>query len=646
MPVRSTWESAVRSAAGEDDIDASLLAGEHALHDEGDLGAARKWLDEAYRAAERPRDGQGMARAAIGLGGLWVHEHRTEGDAATMLTRQRDALPLLDRHDPLALRLRIRLAAEEDYRTGGHAEVLATVAEARRAGDPVALAEALSLAHHCVLGPEHGELRLELARELVGEASRTGRRSDRLMGLLWLTVDFFLGADPHAERRLEELRRVLAEEDHLAVGFVVSAIEVMLAIRDGRFAEAEDLAAVCVERGTAAGDLDAAGWYGAQLGTIRWYQGRIAELVPLLTELVDSPTLSVVDNSYFAGLAVAAAAAGDRRLAASMLARLHRRDLGELAHSSSWLTSMYGVVEAANLLGDAETAARAHALLTPYARLPVIASLGVTCFGSVHHSLGVAALTMGDAVAAADHLHAAVRGNLALGHWPAVVLSRARLGQALALRDGPRDEMARHELALAAQEAAALGMTLPGGEETAARPPAEEDERRVVCRRRGRQWRIELGRHAVLVKDSVGMRHLASLLANPGHEIQATELAAGLPHEAPDTGASAQPVLDEVAKQKYKQRLARLEAELDASVPGSERDGLAAEREWLIAELAAAAGLSGRVRQFAGNHERARIAVGKAIRRALSHIAEADPIIGRELRATVQTGTRCCYQPV
>jgi hypothetical protein len=304
------------------------------------------------------------------------------------------------------------------------------------------------------------------------------------------------------------------------------------------------------------------------------------------------------------------------------------------------------VVEAAHLLGDAETAAQAYALLSPFARLPMIASLGVTCFGSVQHSLGVASLTTGDLARAVEHLDAAVRGNQALGHWPAVVLSRSRLGEALALRDGPRDEAARRELALAAQDAAALGMPVPDG----AGHDAADDAALVVCRRRGRQWRVELGPRSVLVEHSVGMRHLASLLVNPGYEILATDLAAG-PGLLDSAGAadgaatSTQPVLDDLAKQKYEERLAQLRAEIDERGPRGDSDALRVERDWLIAELAASAGLSGRSRQFSGNPERARIAVGKAIRRALNRIAEADPVIGAELRATIQTGMRCCYRP-
>jgi hypothetical protein len=39
------------------------------------------------------------------------------------------------------------------------------------------------------------------------------------------------------------------------------------------------------------------------------------------------------------------------------------------------------------------------------------------------------------------------------------------------------------------------------------------------------------------------------------------------------------------------------------------------------------------------------VAVGKAIRRALVRIAEADPVIGEHLRQTVRTGVRCSYWP-
>jgi len=60
----------------------------------------------------------------------------------------------------------------------------------------------------------------------------------------------------------------------------------------------------------------------------------------------------------------------------------------------------------------------------------MVGSLGIICFGSVQHALGVASLTSGHMDQAIDHLRTAVQHNLALAHWPAVVASRRRLAQA------------------------------------------------------------------------------------------------------------------------------------------------------------------------------------------------------------------------
>ena len=589
-----------------DELRTALADGARAQHEAGDLQASRDSFERAYRLAERAGDAESMALAALGLAGLWVAEGRTVTSTVLLEARLQHVLTLLDPRSALALRIRIRLAGEADYARGTHASVLAALGEVRAlqtetagaplagaagaaggGGDPELLAEALRIAHHCLLGPEHVTMRRELAVELTKASFRTGRHSDLLMGLLWQTANAYCAGDPHAGRLLGELKDHLGQRDHLAVGFVVSAIDVMLAIRAGRFDEAEALAAVCARRGAAAGDADHDWWSAAQLVTIRWYQGRLTELLPMLHERAHSPVQSAVDNSAVAALAVAAALSGDQPQAASALATLCGSDLAALPRSSSWLVTMNGVVEAAYLLEAADVAARAHELLRPYAHLPMIGSLGVTCFGSVRHALGVAALTSGQLDLAIEHLAAAVQHNLALAHWPALVASRQRLAQAHAQRGSPGDaDAARRELDAAAAEAASAGLPVPdhprGGPFPAAVSPAAEQAR---CQRAGRKWRLTLGHRSVLVEDSIGLVHLAVLIANPRQEIQAADLVAGL------------------------------------------------------------AGLGGRTRTFPDQPERARVAVGKAIRRALARITAADAVIGEHLRQTVHTGVRCSYWP-
>ena len=69
------------------------------------------------------------------------------------------------------------------------------------------------------------------------------------------------------------------------------------------------------------------------------------------------------------------------------------------------------------------------------------------------------------------------------------------------------------------------------------------------------------------------------------------------------------------------------------------------EADALADELGRSTGALGRTRDFPGPAERARTAVRKAIKRAVDAVAEADPAIGAELRATVTTGCSCCYTP-
>ena len=144
------------------------------------------------------------------------------------------------------------------------------------------------------------------------------------------------------------------------------------------------------------------------------------------------------------------------------------------------------------------------------------------------------------------------------------------------------------------------------------------------------------------------MLHLAVLIANPRREIPASELVSGLASLGGDTGVGQQ-ALDPQAVRAYRSRLKQLNAELDeleaGSSPADQAASLRAERDWVIAQLATAAGIGGRTRLLPDEGERARVAVGKAIRRALARITEADAEIGDHLRERLHTGKRCSYWP-
>lgn len=663
--------------AGHRDV---LRRADEALHQRGSLRDSRELHTQAYRLAQTAGDAEAMAAAALGIGGLWVHEHRAAHESAQVEARQRRGLTDLAPDSPLGVRLRIRLAAEADYRVGTTAGVAAALKLARRADDPVALADALSLAHHCLLGPQHVGVRMRLASELLRVGFLTGRRVDVLMGLLWSTVDRLLAGDPMADRSLAELRDALASDGcsgHAAIGYVLHAIDVMLALRAGRLDDAESLAALCLTAGQQVGDADALAWYAGQLAAVRWYQGRTAELVPQLEQLAGATETGAIDRSSYAALAVGYAAAGDHTRAACALARVRGRDFTDMVRGSSWLTAMYAAVEAAYLLGDADTARAAYDVLEPYADLPVVLSLGIACFGSTHHVLGVAALSMAEPDRAVTHLRAAVRANQALGNLPATAWSRQRLAEALRARDGSGDlAEADAESDRAQIEARALGLTLPQPQsgptgptplitesplsatvsesrlqtdEPATGRPAAGDV--AVTRHTGGVWEVRAHERTITVPDALGVRYLAILVARPGDEVEAIELAravsgSGAPAADPSHGPARDPVLDARALREYRARLASLDTRIAHADPGSnEAKSAQQERDWLVTELSHATGLGGRVRSFTHDTERARIAVTKAVRRSLERIGEVDPLLGEELSARVRTGVRCCFDP-
>ena len=504
------------------------------------------------------------------------------------------------------------------------------------------VAEALSLAHHCLLGPQHTRERLALAEELISVSPRTGRALDGLMGLAWRTVDLVLAGDRRAPRSLAELRAGLDVDRCDGLRYLADALDVMFAVRDGRLAEAETLAAAAYELGLQVGDADALGWYGAQLISIRWLQGRADELLPMVEEIANSTTMAEPAAGFVAAVAALAAAAGQRPTAAAAMACLRAAGLGTVAPSSSWSATMLGICEAAHLLGDADAAAEAYSRLAPHADLPVMASLGVASFGSAHRPLGVAALTMGDLDRAASHLERAVAAELAIGDRPWHAVASATLAGVLDQRGHGDDRRRATELradAVAAAEQMGMGRL-------AAMWREQGRLRRVRCRRHGRCWTVEMGSRTVTVPHCVGLDYLAQLVANPDVEIDAVALASG--HTLTTRPATDSAVVDRRAIEHYRQRIAELHEEIDDAVAAADLARASRARlelDTLVDHLADSSGLRGTSRCFADGAERARISVLKALQRALRTIAVVDSVIGSELTACISTGYRCVYRP-
>jgi hypothetical protein len=169
-----------------------------------------------------------------------------------------------------------------------------------------------------------------------------------------------------------------------------------------------------------------------------------------------------------------------------------------------------------------------------------------------------------------------------------------------------------------------------------------------VFRRDGDTRTVTFAGRTVLLQDLKGMRYLAALLAEPDREFHVLDLLAresGLPR--PPSGDLG-PVLDAQAREAYRRRLAEIDEDIAeaAAIGDQQRVALAAaDRDYLVRELAGAFGIGGRSRELGSASERARGSVSRALRYALARIAEHHRPLADHLGRTLHTGTFCSYRP-
>jgi pimeloyl-ACP methyl ester carboxylesterase len=184
-------------------------------------------------------------------------------------------------------------------------------------------------------------------------------------------------------------------------------------------------------------------------------------------------------------------------------------------------------------------------------------------------------------------------------------------------------------------------------------------EQANLFRRDGEYWTVGYRGLVVTLRDTKGLRDLGRLLAEPGREFHVLDLMAEgtgarsiPPSQAAEAGLAVEgrgePVIDQAARAQYRRRISELEQELEEAQERGGGDAKVAAREELDAllqELTAAYGLAGRPRRSPDPVERARKAVSRRLRHAMSRIAGVHPRLGRHLAASIRTGVFCSYQP-
>jgi len=182
---------------------------------------------------------------------------------------------------------------------------------------------------------------------------------------------------------------------------------------------------------------------------------------------------------------------------------------------------------------------------------------------------------------------------------------------------------------------------------------------RAVFRREGDYWTVSWRGNVVRLKNAKGLHYIAYLLANPGRQFLAFELAAagaapGSQRASIDPGVTAADLgdagalLDAKAREQYRHRIGELREELAEAVQLNDMSraaGLRSELDFLRDQIVAGVGLGGRNRKAASHTERARLMVTKAIKAAIAKIRAGDASLGRYLATSIKTGNCCAYDP-
>ncbi|HWM04053.1 MAG TPA: AAA family ATPase, partial [Actinophytocola sp.] len=573
-----------------------------------DLGQQYRHLG---RSAEASANFQEAADLALGLDDpepltrvaltLYGYAGRVKGELTERTVRAVHARLIGDGADaePAAEKSLDRLAQEV---------ILHVILHARNDNDDDTLGFSLWTKHDTLWSPGNAAERQALTDELVIVARRTGDVEMEMYATSLGWVAALEQGHPSYDERFTAF--VTMAERHEVESMRLGALidqSIIAAVR-GRFAEAEAMLDQALNL-PAKEEIDAFSYMGHQL---RWslmvLQGRFAEVADIERRSIE---VKYPHPALLAG--ITAATRGDGETA--------RRYLAEVEAGPEPLTGPFQPMQmrlqahVGALTKDPELCARARAVLTPLVGRWLVSLYGCDIAGPAALWLAKVDLAQSDWDAAVSGFTEALRSAEQLGARTWVVEAKLGLADALAGRGSTSDALR----ADAHREAAELGIrhhAADGAAEPA--PPAATNEFRYT----GEVWSLTMSGHTVHVPDAKGLRDLHVLLSSPGRDIPATTLLnpAGGAEVVAATGLGADDVLDAEARAAYRRRLTQLDELIDSATSRGDDTRAAAydrERETLLTELRAAAGLGPRQRRLGDEAERARKTVTARIRDTL-----------------------------
>ena len=456
---------------------------------------------------------------------------------------------------------------------------------ARRAGDETALRAALASWLGSYEDRADWRRRLALATELTHLAQLAGDLEQLAVGHLWRCVHLLECGDvAAAAESVDALAAVAAELRQPLWGWYVRMQRIAHQILAGRFAEARRAAQETYEEARPILPFGARAYFVVKMMCIGLLEGRAVDAAGYRAVYENHP-----DPASLSPLAWVACEEGDYDEARAIVRRLTADDCALVRRSILPQITAVCLIEACAMLQEVHGAAALEAVLAPNARDWLIWAEAIP-LGPVAHSLGLLARTTGRLDEAVDHFEFAIAEARRVAARPFLARSLFELAVTLRTRNRPDDTS---RLAALLQEAGALAADV--GMHGLVRRIASWVSAEVpgplimhnVFRQDGDRWLIAYVGTTIMLRDARGLRHLATLVRNPGRQFHVNELVGNLPE----------------------------------ALAEAERDG----------DLTRA--------------ERARVTVTKSIAAALTRIGTKHPELAAHLRATVRRGYYCAYVP-
>ncbi|MGH2718508.1 MAG: hypothetical protein ACRDJU_08015, partial [Actinomycetota bacterium] len=460
-----------------------LLSLGDSLWRSGDTPKAREAFSQAAAIARRFRDGNRLARAAVGYGeGLGAFEY-AEGADDELVALLGEALEALNRwpvRPPGRLQRQANAGSEEPEVAGQKLKVQVlsrlavelyytdqverraqlgqqAVALAQALGDPRTQLVAMFSRYRSVLGPDALDERLAAAAEIERLAEQIDDREMALRGMHFRLVTLLEQGDRAAVDAglgpwlnfTEELRQPLYRWQALS-------FRTTLDLLDGRFDEGEAFMREALLISRQGPGQAAMIRFGAQTFLHHWGLGRLADLESTARELAGSyPWLP----GWRTGLAIIYMELGRVPECRDHFEELAAADFADLPRDGNWLGSLALAALVCSYLRDASRASQLYDLLSPYEDRCIVAHAGGMCLGSTASFLAVLAGTLGRFDEAQRLFELALLRNEELGARPMAALTQLHHAAMLTSRNGPGDARAALDLlARAATMARDLGM--------------------------------------------------------------------------------------------------------------------------------------------------------------------------------------------